>query len=148
MSDSDAGEKKAGVPSWQLDPAQKPLQRDDKPAEEPKPNRETVLARARKFLEEDEVKDASTDKKIAFLESKGLESEDIQELLGVSRNLEASSTTTPVAEAVISPFSEFQTKYSFNYRSTKHQFSLQVLKHILLHLQRIIPIQPPHNLPS
>lgn len=124
MSDSDAGEKKAGVPSWQLDPAQKPLQQDDKPVEEPKPSRETVLARARKFLEEDEVKDASTDKKIAFLESKGLESEDIQDLLGVTRNHEASNTPTPVAEAVISPLSKYQSNTHFSYRSQKPQSNL------------------------
>ncbi|CAG8971728.1 hypothetical protein HYALB_00007208 [Hymenoscyphus albidus] len=99
MSDSDAGEKKADGPSWQQDPAQKPLQEDDKPAEEPKPNRETILASARKFLQEEEVKDASTDKKIAFLESKGLGSEDIQELLSVSKDSEASSSTTPQVEA-------------------------------------------------
>ncbi|KAG9229108.1 peroxisomal membrane anchor protein conserved region-domain-containing protein [Amylocarpus encephaloides] len=101
MSDSDEGEKEAGVPSWQQNSEQKPLKNDSKPIPEP-PSQEAALDQARKFLEEDEVKNASTDKKIAFLESKGLRSEDIHELLGVSRNSEASSST-PVEESQTLP---------------------------------------------
>ena len=85
MSDSDSSPKKAGVPSWQL----KPKDTTTGP-EEPAPesSRETVLAQAKKFLEEDEIKNASTDKKISFLESKGLKSEDIHDLPGITRNEE------------------------------------------------------------
>ncbi|KAB8288829.1 hypothetical protein EYC80_010731 [Monilinia laxa] len=90
MSDSDKETKKPGVPAWQL------KREEDKPSEQLEPDNEPpsrtmVLEQARKFLEEDEVKNASTDKKIAFLESKGLERDDIQELLGVSRIDEATS---------------------------------------------------------
>ena len=56
-----------------------------------------LVENAKKFLEEDEVKDATTDKKISFLESKGLNSEEIEQLLGVSRNVEASSTGAKVS---------------------------------------------------
>ena len=93
MSDSEPGEKKTGVPSWQLKADQRPAEEDTKPVPEPEPSRESILEQAKKFLEEDEVKDASTDKKIAFLEKKGLGNDDIQQLLGISRNTEASSTT-------------------------------------------------------
>lgn len=90
MGDSNDGEKKASAPSWQTTPPEEAGQEDEKSASQPD-TREHVLEQAKRFLEEDEVKDASTDKKIAFLESKGLQNEDIQALLGVSRNEEASS---------------------------------------------------------
>ena len=92
MSDSDPKEKKSGIPSWQQNAAQKPLQEDDKPKSEPESNAAAKLEQARKFLEDDEVKDAPTDKKIEFLESKGVRNEDIQSLLGVSKNQESSNT--------------------------------------------------------
>jgi hypothetical protein len=55
------------------------------------PSRETVIEQAKKFLEEEEVRNASTDKKISFLEGKGLNSEEITELLGITRNQEATA---------------------------------------------------------
>jgi len=94
MGDSATGQKKPGVPSWQLE-AKKPAsdakseaEMQSKPAEE---DRKTVIEQAKKFLEEDEVRDASTDKKVAFLESKGLRTEEIHELLGIIGNPEASA---------------------------------------------------------
>ncbi|ESZ97127.1 hypothetical protein SBOR_2485 [Sclerotinia borealis F-4128] len=93
MSDSDDKPEKPGVPAWQLKKEEeKPSDSLEEPLEAP--NKTTVLEQARKFLDEDEVKDASTDKKVAFLESKGLDENDIQELLGVSRKDEASNTST------------------------------------------------------
>ncbi|OBT69725.1 hypothetical protein VE03_00852 [Pseudogymnoascus sp. 23342-1-I1] len=97
MSDSES-KPKGGVPSWQMKPeASDPKPETEEkqataaePSPEPKP-RTSVLEDARKFLEEDEVKDASTDKKVAFLEGKGLSSEEIHQLLGITRNLEASN---------------------------------------------------------
>ncbi|EDO01430.1 hypothetical protein SS1G_03905 [Sclerotinia sclerotiorum 1980 UF-70] len=100
MSDSDNETKKPDVPAWQL-------QGDEKQSDEPgeavvePPSRTSILEQARKFLEEDEVKNASADKKIAFLESKGLGGDDIKELLGVSRDDEAPNTSlvkTPEAK--------------------------------------------------
>jgi hypothetical protein len=92
MSDFNPGEKKGGALSWQAPSSENPAKEEEKPAPEPE-SREKVVEQAKRFLEEDEVKDASTDKKIAFLESKGLRSEEIQELLGVSRNEEASTSS-------------------------------------------------------
>ncbi|KFY24434.1 hypothetical protein V493_05239 [Pseudogymnoascus sp. VKM F-4281 (FW-2241)] len=103
MSDSDT-KPKTGVPSWQM----KPEASDPKPATEEKKEKQpseespvadpraSVLEDARKFLEEDEVKDASTDKKVAFLEGKGLTSDEIHQLLGITRNLEASNPESQV----------------------------------------------------
>jgi hypothetical protein len=90
MSDSDPGEKKAGVPSWQLKTKEESAKDEDKPAPE-SPSRATIIEQAKKFLEEDEVRNASIDKQVTFLESKGLRSEEIQALLGVTKNTEASS---------------------------------------------------------
>ena len=92
MSDSDQKDKKLGVPLWQLKPC--PTEPNESEQAIPEsPSRETVIEQAKKFLEEDEVRNASTDKKVAFLEGKGLRIEEITELLGVSRTPEA--TTSP-----------------------------------------------------
>jgi hypothetical protein len=98
MSDSDPDTKKAGVPSWQLKSKDETVKVDGKEVKEEKetPSRETVIEQAKKFLEEDEVCNASTDKKIAFLEGKGLQREEIEGLLGVTRNDEASNPTSKV----------------------------------------------------
>jgi hypothetical protein len=109
MSDSES-KPKGGVPSWQM----KPEASDPKPATEEKPAsssssspevkpRTSVLEDARKFLEEEEVKDASTDKKVAFLEGKGLTSEEIHQLLGITRNLEATSLESQVRLLIPKP---------------------------------------------
>ena len=45
-------------------------------------NRQTILASVRKFLEDPAVKDAPYDKKRAFLESKGISSDVMDEILG------------------------------------------------------------------
>lgn len=92
MSDFDP-EKKAGIPAWQTKAASESAKPEEIAPAQKEESRETVIAQARKFLEEDEVRDASTDKKIAFLESKGLGNEEIQELLGITRNTEASNTS-------------------------------------------------------
>ncbi|KAI9643001.1 hypothetical protein NHQ30_008735 [Ciborinia camelliae] len=105
MSDSDNKTKRPGVPAWQLKVKEEKSSEPLEAAIEP-PSRTTVLEQAKKFLEEDEVKNASTDKKIAFLKSKGLEGDDIQELLGMSRNDEA--TNTPTIEGKSSPESKPQ----------------------------------------
>ncbi len=92
---------KSGVPSWQTAKgADTETKQEDKPTkkveENIEPSRFELVESARKFLEEDEVKDATTDKKIAFLEKKGLENEEIEQLLGVSRNVEASNPEVKV----------------------------------------------------
>ncbi|KAL8783395.1 MAG: hypothetical protein Q9213_004654 [Squamulea squamosa] len=51
---------------------------------EPPPPRAILLEQASKFLKEDQIKDASTERKTAFLQSKGLTEEEVHRLLGIS----------------------------------------------------------------
>ncbi|PQE26381.1 peroxin 14 17 protein [Rutstroemia sp. NJR-2017a BBW] len=91
MGDSEDRKPVTGIPKWQR------KRKDDKVATPPpttkeSPSQLSAIEQAKQFLEEDEIKDATTDKKIAFLESKGLQKEDIQKLLGVTRNEEATGS--------------------------------------------------------
>ena len=91
MSDSDPREKKSEPPSWQTQPKDTATKALEEAAPESS-NRWTVLEQAKKFLEDDEVKNASVDKRIAFLERKGLTSEEIQKILDIARNRGATAT--------------------------------------------------------
>lgn len=55
------------------------------------------------FLEDPSIQDAPTDKKIAFLESKGLSQDDIQNLIGVSRNVDSTSSDAGTAPTTPPP---------------------------------------------
>ncbi|PQE17363.1 peroxin 14 17 protein [Rutstroemia sp. NJR-2017a BVV2] len=111
MGNSEDRKPNTGIPEWQR------KRKDDEVATPPpttkeSPSQLSAIEQAKQFLEEDELKDATTDKKIAFLESKGLQKEDIQELLGVTRNEEATgsavtSSTVPKG-APIEPAPETQ----------------------------------------
>jgi hypothetical protein len=94
------------VPSWQLQSKPTEPKKSEESATE-SPSRDSVIEQARRFLEEDEVRNASTDKKIAFLEGKGLKSEEITHLLGVSRNQEAEAPpqVSPVPSLCLSRMS-------------------------------------------
>lgn len=100
MSSSDS-KPKAGVPSWQMKKIEEAETEKSASTEASTDDasRTKLVENAKKFLEEDEVKDATTDKKISFLESKGLNSKEIEKLLGVSRNVEASSAGTKVCRS-------------------------------------------------
>ncbi|CAG8931425.1 unnamed protein product [Penicillium salamii] len=93
MSDNDS--KPASIPAWQRT---KPTDESPSPSSDDAPAtttpRQVLLDQASKFLEDESIRDAPQDRKVAFLESKGLNSEDIQQVLGVSRNAEASSPST------------------------------------------------------
>ncbi|KKK15381.1 hypothetical protein ARAM_006705 [Aspergillus rambellii] len=84
-----SGPKPPSIPQWQ--------QRNSTPSptsdKEDNTSRAALVAQASKFLEDDSIRDASMDRKISFLESKGLTAPEIEGLLGVSRNPEATSTT-------------------------------------------------------
>ncbi|PGH23517.1 hypothetical protein AJ80_02471 [Polytolypa hystricis UAMH7299] len=103
MGDSSQS-KKSSIPSWQLPSGSttpKPTTENEPDKSDQSPE-DTLLEQASRFLQEESIRDAPTDKKIAFLESKGLTNENIDKLLGVSRNLDASaptpSTTTTAEE--------------------------------------------------
>ncbi|KAL3496036.1 peroxisomal membrane anchor protein conserved region-domain-containing protein [Aspergillus germanicus] len=97
MSDSDS---KPSIPLWQQqNSAAAPPASDDKDKDAGEDTaRSTLVAQASKFLQDESIQDASTDRKIAFLESKGLTSPEIESLLGVSRNSEASSDASNTTE--------------------------------------------------
>ena len=61
-------------------------------------SRAILLEQATKFLENDDIRNSSTDRKTEFLESKGLTNEEIHNLLGVSRNEDILSSPAPAQE--------------------------------------------------
>lgn len=69
---------------------------------QPSTSRATLLEQAKKFLEGDEIREATTERKILFLESKGLTEEEIQELLGVNKN----DVITPSQECSTTPVNQ------------------------------------------
>ncbi|KAL2872788.1 peroxisomal membrane protein PEX14 [Aspergillus lucknowensis] len=88
MPDSDS---KRSIPLWQQQNATTSPTSDDKGAGKDT-GQSTLLEQASKFLQDDSIRDAPTDRKIAFLESKGLSASEIDSLLGVSRNPGASTS--------------------------------------------------------
>ncbi|TAQ85660.1 hypothetical protein B7494_g6005 [Chlorociboria aeruginascens] len=92
MSNSDNRKKDGNGPSWQIKSPENTTTKEEKSTTEP-PTREPVIEQAKRFLEEEEVRNATTNKKIEFLEGKGLRREEIQKLLGISRNAEATATS-------------------------------------------------------
>lgn len=112
-----SGLKKPSIPSWQLqqqtpksdDTQEEQSESSVAAADDKKPiDRQDLLDQASKFLEDESIRDATTDRKISFLESKGLSNDEIQKLLGVSRNPEAvdSSATTSTASSEVKNTSE------------------------------------------
>ncbi|KAI1923951.1 hypothetical protein LOZ66_004263 [Ophidiomyces ophidiicola] len=82
-----ADTKRPSIPSWQL-AAKTESSSEEGETTAPKPvsppDEATLLDQASRFLQDESIRDAPTDKKIAFLESKGLKKEIIQKLLGES----------------------------------------------------------------
>ena len=65
----------------------------------PPTSRAALLEQATKFLQDNEIRQATAERKISFLESKGLTKEEIQQLLGTSKIESTSSrqeSTAPV----------------------------------------------------
>lgn len=80
MDDSEGKPSADSVPKWQLNlPSDEPAA--DAPQSQAEDAQSDKLEVARRFLEDDAVKTAPRDVKIAFLKSKGVEDEDIQFLL-------------------------------------------------------------------
>ncbi|KAJ6160047.1 peroxin Pex14/17-Penicillium chrysogenum [Penicillium chrysogenum] len=82
--------KSSSIPSWQrpnktAEESPSPTS-DDAPATTASTSRQALLDQASKFLEDESIRDAPTERKVSFLESKGLSSDDIQQVLGISRN--------------------------------------------------------------
>ncbi|OKL61145.1 hypothetical protein UA08_03170 [Talaromyces atroroseus] len=89
---------KPTIPEWQRNstpassstdsPKQEPAPAPA-PDPDPDPDRSALLQQAETFLSDPAIRDATTSRKIAFLESKGLTNDEIDSLLGVSRNEDA-----------------------------------------------------------
>ena len=91
---------KKSIPSWQRsdippEPSQTPSQigqEEKETSNEPQASeaaiasedRSTLLEEAKKFLEDDAVRNAAPEHKVTFLKSKGVQSEEIQKLLQVN----------------------------------------------------------------
>ncbi|KAI9775519.1 MAG: hypothetical protein M1839_001060 [Geoglossum umbratile] len=89
MSDPESPLKEVkSAPQWQRQP---PLGAPGSSAASASVSRAELREQASKFLEDDEIRDASTSRKVAFLESKGLTNGEIQELIGVSENHRSST---------------------------------------------------------
>ncbi|KAL8963012.1 MAG: hypothetical protein Q9183_005065 [Haloplaca sp. 2 TL-2023] len=80
--------KRPSIPGWQHDETSNSLQnpntesnRNPHDNTEPPPPRALLLEQATKFLKEDDIKDAPQEKKVTFLQSKGLTKEEIHKLL-------------------------------------------------------------------
>ncbi|KAJ5755528.1 hypothetical protein N7533_005071 [Penicillium manginii] len=107
---SDSSSKSPSIPSWQRQSGAAPADQSSSSSSSPSPspssddapaptNREDLLTQAAKFLEDESIRDSPTDRKVTFLESKGLNSDEIDQLLGITRNAEATSTTPTAAES-------------------------------------------------
>merc|ERR1712000_11404 len=88
MGDADADDKpNDGIPEWQR-------------KNETEDNAEDSLVVARRFLQDEHVKDESRDKKVAFLKAKGIDDSDIEALLDESP---ASPTESAATETKSTP---------------------------------------------
>ncbi|KAL8703148.1 MAG: hypothetical protein Q9201_003652 [Fulgogasparrea decipioides] len=107
--------RKARIPDWQQEGAPAPPEASDQDSESPEkhadppPPRTVLLRQASKFLKEDEIKDAPAERKVAFLQSKGLTEEETHRLLEEPSNVadvevksDASSPQIPQRQESIS----------------------------------------------
>jgi hypothetical protein len=90
MGDTDETAEKTSVPSWQR--ADSATSSSDSTTSNQ--SDDSGIAVARRFLDDDEVKSAPRDKKVAFLKAKGISDENIQSLLGSDDEDAAAQTTT------------------------------------------------------
>ncbi|KAI9717044.1 MAG: hypothetical protein M1812_004979 [Candelaria pacifica] len=92
--------KKSSIPEWQRGVGTEAKEQPSPEAEsstkaEPPPSRPALLEQAAKFVEEDEVRDAPRERKVAFLESKGLDSSEIQKVLSEAKRPSTPSNPAP-----------------------------------------------------
>lgn len=111
------GDKKS-IPDWQQQPENKSEAQshaqaqagnqstDTTTAGSKEADRSELLAQARTFLSHEDIRDATTESKISFLEEKGLTNTEIHELLGISRNeIAASDVSLETAQPTEDPSS-------------------------------------------
>ncbi|EEY17542.1 conserved hypothetical protein [Verticillium alfalfae VaMs.102] len=97
MGDSDE-DKSSGIPSWQKrDQSEQPSSESSSAAQDPSSDSSPIEV-ARRFLQDDEIKDASRERKLEFLKTKGLEEADIEKLLGPADTTTTAATPAPDQE--------------------------------------------------
>ncbi|KAL8689363.1 MAG: hypothetical protein Q9218_004955 [Villophora microphyllina] len=109
MSDS-SNPKKGSIPDWQQQEAPEAPEISKSDPKSPKvthdtearPPRAALLEQASRFLKEDEIKDAPTERKFAFLQSKGLTNNETSQLLDPSLG-NASTTSEKEEDATEQP---------------------------------------------
>ena len=102
MSNSDDDQQASGIPEWQR-AKQSASDAPATPAAASDSDDGDTLAVARRFLDTDEVRSSSREKKAEFLRTKGVSEEDIQKLLaesqGETQQTEVSRFKTPRSQA-------------------------------------------------
>ncbi|KAH2912600.1 hypothetical protein KXV75_003139 [Aspergillus fumigatus] len=91
---SDIKPKSPSIPQWQQPAAATTNTGNSTSTPSPSSDetpRSELIEQAKKFLQDDSIRDAPIDRKIAFLESKGLRSEEIDSLLAISRETDSST---------------------------------------------------------
>ena len=101
------------IPQWQKQERTKysPDPSSSARAQEPPATQALLIEQASIWLDDDGIRDASTERKISFLESKGLSNDSIHKLLGVSPNKDAApspSEPTPATERSRAPLQQRQ----------------------------------------
>ena len=94
--------KEPKTPDWQLDESSTPAQTELSSSAE-STSRESLLERAKRFLEDDAVRDAPRERKIAFLQKKGLQGDDIQKLLGPLPGKDETANMKTIHDSMTNP---------------------------------------------
>jgi Pex14 N-terminal domain len=137
---------KPSIPEWQRSstPTESPA---DSP-EQPDPDRSALLRQAETFLSDPAIRDATTSRKISFLESKGLTNDEIDSLLGVSRNEEASDDTSSEAKtAHVETSTSSATAVSTTAPSTSTPPPSRDVPPIITYPEFLVNASAPHNPP-
>lgn len=108
--------KSPSIPSWQQRPENSPAEQS---SSDEYASRQNLIDQASRFLEDDSIRDAPTARKVSFLESKGLTSEEIENLLGLSSN------SLPAAEDKPSPSHDSSTNQASSPFDTMSQQTAQ-----------------------
>ena len=100
MSDSQ-GSPKVAIAPWQRQDAsddqhsaESEVEKNANERHDPPPSRAALLEQAAKFLEDEGIRDASDERKIAFLHMKGLTDEEISKVSDVSSSEQSMPTET------------------------------------------------------
>ncbi|BCR96526.1 peroxisomal membrane protein PEX14 [Aspergillus luchuensis] len=105
---ADSKPKPSSIPSWQQPNNASNLNTDNSESTSSPTSDDTsrsaLIEQAAKFLEDESIRDAPTDRKVTFLQSKGLREDEINTLLGITSSTpKASDTTEEEEEKTASP---------------------------------------------